>query len=265
MVQTAIVLQGGGALGAYEYGVLQALYEQRPGFRPTAVAGVSIGAITAAVLGGAAGDPIEALDTLWRRKLTVTGPMGLPGPVDRSLALLGNPGMYQLHAGLFAAPWLATSVYDTSPLRTTLAELVDPARLNAPDPQVIVGATNVGTGEMEFFDRDRPGGLTFEHVAASGSLPPSFPMTAIGKQAYWDGGRATRKSHVRSDDTDWRLIDEGVTRASVEWPVPALACVMGDRGVRSPGEKPKSFSFHPGMAGEGKTGRVNASESSYAS
>ena len=188
MVQTAIVLQGGGALGAYEYGVLQALYEQRPGFRPTAVAGVSIGAITAAVLGGAAGDPIEALDTLWRRKLTVTGPMGLPGPVDRSLALLGNPGMYQLHAGLFAAPWLATSLYDTSPLRTTLGELVDPARLNAPDPQVIVGATNVGTGEMEFFDRDRPGGLTFEHVAASGSLPPSFPMTAIGKQAYWDGG-----------------------------------------------------------------------------
>ena len=81
----------------------------------------------------------------------------------------------------------------------------------------------------------------------------------------WEGDRATRKSHAVSGDTDWRLIDEGVTRASVEWPVPALACVMGDRGVRSPGEKPKPFSFHPGMAGEGKTGRVNASESSYAS
>jgi NTE family protein len=66
-VQTAIVLQGGGALGAYEYGVLTALYESRPGFRPVAVAGISIGAITAAVLGGAAGDPIHALDTLWRR------------------------------------------------------------------------------------------------------------------------------------------------------------------------------------------------------
>ena len=188
MVETAIVLQGGGALGAYEYGVLRALHEQRPGFRPVAVAGVSIGAITAAVLGGAAGDPMAALDALWRRKLTVAGPMGLPGPVDRSLALLGNPGMYQLHAGLFAAPWSATSVYDTSPLRATLAELVDPARLNAPDPQVIVGATNVGNGEMEFFDHTCPGGLTFEHVAASGSLPPSFPMTTIGTQAYWDGG-----------------------------------------------------------------------------
>jgi predicted acylesterase/phospholipase RssA len=67
-VHTAIVLQGGGALGAYEYGVLKALYEQRPGFRPVAVAGISIGAITAAVLGGAAGDPIRALDTLWRRQ-----------------------------------------------------------------------------------------------------------------------------------------------------------------------------------------------------
>ena len=190
-VQTAIVLQGGGALGAYEYGVLRALYEQRPGFRPVAVAGVSIGAITAAVLGGARTDPIAALDALWRAKLTVTaptGPLGLPAQVDRSLALLGNPGMYQLRAGLFTAPWLLTSFYDTAPLRQTLAELVEPARLNADDPRVIVGATNVGTGEMEFFDRDRPGGLTFEHVAASGSLPPSFPMTDIDGAPYWDGG-----------------------------------------------------------------------------
>ena len=107
-VQTAIVLQGGGALGAYEYGVLRALYEQRPGFRPVAVAGVSIGAITAAVLGGARTDPISALDALWRAKLTVTaptGPLGLPAQVDRSLAMLGNPGMYQLRAGLFTTPW----------------------------------------------------------------------------------------------------------------------------------------------------------------
>jgi NTE family protein len=188
-VQTAIVLQGGGALGAYEFGVLRALYEQRPGFSPVAVAGVSIGAITAAVLGGAKGDPIVALDELWRRKLTVTAPaVGLPAAVDRSLALLGNPGMYQLQPGLFVAPWLETSIYDTAPLRATLAELVDPQRLNDDDPRVVVGATNIETGEMQFFDRDRPGGLTFEHVAASGSLPPSFPATAIDRAAYWDGG-----------------------------------------------------------------------------
>jgi NTE family protein len=106
-VQTAIVLQGGGALGAYEYGVLKALYESRPGFRPVAVAGISIGAITAAVLGGAAGDPIHALDTLWRRKLTVESPVPapwLPAPIDQALASFGNPGMYQLQAGLFTTP-----------------------------------------------------------------------------------------------------------------------------------------------------------------
>jgi NTE family protein len=187
-VQTAIVLQGGGALGAYEYGVLRALYEQRPGLSPVAVAGVSIGAITAAVLGGAKADPIAALDELWRRRLTVRAPVLLPPAVDRSLALFGNPGMYQPAAGLFTLPWLQTSFYDTAPLRATLAELVDPVRLNDAAPRVVVGATNVGSGEMEFFDRDRPGGLTFEHVAASGSLPPSFPMTEIDGQSYWDGG-----------------------------------------------------------------------------
>ncbi|MDT7579103.1 MAG: hypothetical protein QOK35_367 [Pseudonocardiales bacterium] len=177
------MLQGGGALGAYEYGVLRALYEQRPGFSPVAVAGVSIGAITAAVLGGAPGDPIDALDDLWRRRLALDAP-GFPSAVDRSLSLLGNPGMYRLRP----FPWLQTSIYDTAPLRATLADLVDVARLNGDAPRVVVGATDVGTGKMKFFDRDRPGGLTFEHVVASGSLPPSFPATEIDGQSYWDGG-----------------------------------------------------------------------------
>jgi len=190
-VQTAIVLQGGGALGAYEYGVLKALYEHRPDFQPVAVAGISIGAITAAVLGGAAGDPIDALDTLWRRKLTVTSPVPtpwLPAPLDRALATFGNPGMYQLQAGLFTTPWLLTSIYDTAPLRHTLAELVNPQQLDDDATRVIVGAINVATGVMEYFHSRQPGGLTFEHIAASGSLPPSFPMTPIGEHRYWDGG-----------------------------------------------------------------------------
>src|SRR5256885_11298673 len=94
-VQTAIVLQGGGALGAYEYGVLKALYEQRPGFTPVAVTGISIGAITAAVLGGAKADPMTALEELWHNRLTVAPrlpiPMGwLPAVVERSLAVYGN-------------------------------------------------------------------------------------------------------------------------------------------------------------------------------
>ena len=69
---------------------------------------------------------------------------------------------------------------------------------------------------------------------------------------HWEGDRATRKSHVRSGDTDWRLIDEGVTRSSVEWAVPALACVMGDRGVRSPGKKPKGPRSIRGLRARGR-------------
>jgi predicted acylesterase/phospholipase RssA len=99
---------------------------------------------------------------------------------------LGNPGMYQLQAGLFTMPWLLTSIYDTAPLRQTLAELVDPQRLDDDATRVIVGAINVATGVMEYFHSRQPGGLTFEHVAASGSLPPSFPMTPIGEHRYWD-------------------------------------------------------------------------------
>lgn len=73
-IHTAIVLQGGGALGAYECGVLKALYEQRPGFEPMAVSGISIGAVTAAVLGGARGNPVAELERLWREKFTVLPP-----------------------------------------------------------------------------------------------------------------------------------------------------------------------------------------------
>jgi NTE family protein len=190
-VHTAVVLQGGGALGAYEYGVLKALYEQRPGFRPVAVAGISIGAVTAAVLGGAKSDPISALDRLWRDKFTVSPPwpiVWLPRQIDQTLAALGNPGMYRLQAGLFTAPWTLTSIYDTAPLRQTLTELVDPAMLNDEETRVFVGATKIRRAEIEFFDSRRPGGLTFELVAASASLPPGFPMTEIEGEWYWDGG-----------------------------------------------------------------------------
>jgi predicted acylesterase/phospholipase RssA len=155
----------------------------------------SIGAITAAVVGGAKGDPIAALDRLWREKLTVSPAVGwLPEQIDRSLALLGNPGMYRLTAEAFTAPWAATSIYDTSPLRRTLAELVDPAKLDNGATRVVVGATKVHTGEMEFFDSHEPGGLTFEHVAASGSLPPSFPMTEI--EGDWYLGRRAVLQHA---------------------------------------------------------------------
>jgi len=98
----------GGVLGAYELGVLKAIYDQRTGFKPTVVAGISIGAVTAAVLGGARGEPIAALETLWREKLTVLPRVhGFPGvtipflprEVERSLVMWGNPGMYEVTLG----------------------------------------------------------------------------------------------------------------------------------------------------------------------
>jgi hypothetical protein len=113
------------------------------------VSGTSTGAITAAVLGGARGDPIRALERLWRQKLTVSAPFPgwWPAPAERSLALLGNPGMYRLRGELLYAPWASSSLYDTAPLRDTLAELVDVDTLNTGDIRVILGAVDVATGE----------------------------------------------------------------------------------------------------------------------
>ena len=195
-IRTAIVLQGGGALGAYEFGVLKAIYDQRPGFEPAAVAGISIGAVTAAVLGGARGEPIAALETLWRDKLTVLPrvpgfpamPMlFLPRDVERSLATFGNPGMYQLNPAMLIAPWACTSIYETGPLRRTLAELTDLHKLNHGGMRVIVGAIDVGTALIRYFDNAKHD-LSFDAVVASGSLPPGFPMTEIDGHWYWDGG-----------------------------------------------------------------------------
>ncbi len=197
---TAIILQGGGALGAYELGVLKALYETRPGFKPTIVTGISIGAITAAVLAGAKGDPIQALDRLWREKLTVLPTLPffpseyqrfvstfVPDKLEKHLSVWGNPGMYRPRLDYSYAPWRRTSIYDLAPLRQTLTEMVDLEKLNNGGIRVAVGATNVGTSEIKYFDNDKMR-LSFENVMASGSLPPGFPMTVVNGDYYWDGG-----------------------------------------------------------------------------
>lgn len=195
-VRTAIVLQGGGGLGAYEFGVLKALYAERPGFTPAVVSGTSIGAITAAVLAGAKHDPIAALDFLWRERFTVPPPAFAemtawwPPRLQRSLAFLGNPGMYRLRPEFLWAPWLPTSVYDTVPLRESLARLVDLDRLNDGRIRSIVGAMEIGTARSKFFDT-ADGPITFDEVVASGSLPPGFPMTRVDGTEYWDGGLFT--------------------------------------------------------------------------
>lgn len=195
--RTAIVLQGGGALGAYEFGVLKALYEKRPDFKPSVVTGISIGAITTAVLAGAKGGPIQTLDLLWREKLTVLPPLPpvfqsvyqhfIPPEFQQSLAVLGNPGMYRLRTEYLYAPLLCTSIYDLAPLRQTLTELVDLEKLNNGGTCVAVGAINIETSLIKYFD-NKEGRLSFDHVIASGSLPPGFPMMKIDENQYWDGG-----------------------------------------------------------------------------
>src|SRR5215469_7053297 len=139
--RTAIVFQGGGALGAYEYGVIKALYQERHEFEPAAVTGVSIGAINAALLIGAKHDPLTALEEVWSNRFTEVLPPVLEtllGPkasqnIEQCLGYFGNAGMYRLRQDHVLSPWHRTSVYDLQPLRETLRELIDTDKLNQSD------------------------------------------------------------------------------------------------------------------------------------
>ncbi|HMK90070.1 MAG TPA: patatin-like phospholipase family protein [Methylocystis sp.] len=194
---SALVLQGGGALGAYEYGAAEALYEQSD-FNPDLIAGVSIGAITAVLLARPAKGlkPIEALSRFWDR-VSVAGDL-FPPAFREYASLFGNPNFFTPRLDLLSiATW--TSIYDTAPLRRTLSELVDLDALTDPAaaPGLLVSATNVREGQIRYF-YSGDGGLRLDHIIASGSLPPSFPMTRIEDEKtgdeksdddwYWDGG-----------------------------------------------------------------------------
>lgn len=202
----ALVLQGGGALGAYQAGVVEALEAVQ--LRPDWVAGISIGALNAAII---AGNPperrVERLHAFWDRVTTGTtwlpeppAWLGLPG-VSRSgqsslaawrALVAGQPGFFRPRV---PPPFLLpnaspanASWYDTAPLRDTLLELVDFDRVNdARAMRVSVGAVNVRTGNFVYFDNTRQR-LAPEHFMASGALPPGFPAVEIDGEFYWDGG-----------------------------------------------------------------------------
>jgi predicted acylesterase/phospholipase RssA len=195
---TGLVLQGGGALGAFELGVVEWMLDNK--IVPDVVSGVSIGAINASVLAGSKGpDPAEELASLWAELTTLP----LPPPFDVAndrVSLFGNPGMYAPRLDyLNIMHW--TSLYETSPLRATLAkhvsfEKLGPQNFTRPPgeraPRLILTATNLVSGKLDRFDSQEMQ-LTPEHVAASGSLPPSFPMTTAPAPSgrpmpYWDGG-----------------------------------------------------------------------------
>ncbi|MGA2043164.1 MAG: patatin-like phospholipase family protein [Roseiarcus sp.] len=185
--RSALVLQGGGALGAYELGAARRLYAD-DGFAPDLIAGVSIGAITAVLLARPAAGltPLRALEKFWDQ-VTVSG-WFLPPPLRPYASVLGNPGFFAPRLDVIdLSNW--TSLYDVGPLRRTLASLVDLEALADPgaEPRLLVTATDVAAGEIAYFRSDAQP-LSLDHIVASGSLPPSFAMTEIGDRRYWDGG-----------------------------------------------------------------------------
>jgi NTE family protein len=189
--RTALVLQGGGALGAYELGAAKALFED-PDFAPELIAGVSIGAVTAALLGRPARGltPLEALESFWDQ---VKEPGLLFPPLLRQYgSFFGNPHFYEPRPDFLN--WLNwTYFYSVAPLRRTLADLIDFTSLADRDaaPELLVSATDLEDGQIRYF-HSREQGLTLDHIIASGSLPPAFPSTKIKEgskeRLYWDGG-----------------------------------------------------------------------------
>ncbi len=203
----ALVLQGGGALGSYQAGVHETLHAA--GHEPAWVAGISIGAINAALIAGNA--PAERTAKLREFWETITAPsahwLDLPSPWGDFLhrhagaagaLLFGQPGFFapvpawQMHA--------STSAYDTGPLRETLERLVDFDRINAGGTRLSVGAVSVRTGNMVWFD-SRHQKIGPEHIMASGALPPGFPAVEIEGELYWDGGLVSNTPlfHVLND------------------------------------------------------------------
>jgi predicted acylesterase/phospholipase RssA len=152
------------------------------------IAGVSIGAITAVLLARPAKGlkPLEALEQFWKL-VTVSGE-GFPPPFRSYASAFGNRHFFMPRTDFFNFPnW--TYIYDTGPLRQTLARLVDVAALadGTAKPGLLVSATDIAEGQIAYFDSAK-GGMSLDHILASGSLPPSFPMTEIGEHFYWDGG-----------------------------------------------------------------------------
>ena len=191
--KVGLVLQGGGALGSYQAGVYEALASSE--YLPDWVAGISIGAINAAIIAGnTLEDRLERLRSFWN---VSPSPSALGGSLAawqrRTSALtalmFGRPGFFvprPLQDWL--SPGKLISYYDTAALKGTLERLVDFDRINnANDVRLSVGAVNVRTGQFAYFDSAtttiRP-----EHIMASGALPPGFPPVEIDGEHYWDGG-----------------------------------------------------------------------------
>jgi NADPH-dependent 2,4-dienoyl-CoA reductase/sulfur reductase-like enzyme/predicted acylesterase/phospholipase RssA len=192
--QTVLILQGGGALGAFECGVVKAMEER--GIHPDIVAGVSIGAFNSAIIAGNPRNAEATLDSFWK-ELALNTPEIPNEEIRRLLSswcslIFGPPRFFRprwfvpaLFPNQLPLNW--TSFYDPSPVRGLLRKYVDFEKLKDSPIRLLVSAVNVETAELETFDsyRDK---ITPDHILASGSLPPAFPWMTIAGKHYWDGG-----------------------------------------------------------------------------
>jgi NTE family protein len=194
--QVVLVLQGGGALGSYQAGVYQALYEA--GIEPDWIIGTSIGAINASLIAGnAPQDRLPRLREFWKRmEQHPIWSFAFAGFNERlsywSTVANGIAGFFRpnplAHAGAdYPLGADKAGYYSTEPLEQTLNELVDFDRVNSSTPRLTVGAAHVRTSQMRYFD-SRNCELGVKHILASGALPPAFPAIRIDGELYWDGG-----------------------------------------------------------------------------
>jgi NTE family protein len=248
-----LVLQGGGALGSYQAGAYQALCHCD--FEPEWIAGISIGAINAAII---AGNPREKrvarLKEFWEM---VSAPVPW-NPVTKSdrgrslfnetsaalIATFGVPGFFTPR--LPPAPlWppgspQAQSYYDTAPLKKTLERLVDFDRINDLKTRLSVGAVSVTTGNFKYFDnfefRKQGKKIGPDHIMASGALPPGFPSVVIEGEHFWDGGIATNTplDYVLDEETDNDLLIFQVDLFSArgQLPVSLLEATEREKDIR---------------------------------
>ncbi len=210
----ALVLQGGGALGAYQGGVYQALAEAD--LHPDLVAGISIGAINAAIIAGNQPERrVQRLRSFWEQ--ISEPPLGIPtAPVKldefthrlvnetraMNIILLGAPNFFvpRVPSPILAAHGNPDSLsyYDPSPVRETLMQIVDFDLINNGPMRLCVGTVNIRSGNFLYFDTTTHR-IGLDCILASAALPPGFPAVEMGGEYYWDGGL------VSNTPLDWVL------------------------------------------------------------
>lgn len=240
---TILVLQGGGALGAYQAGVFESLSKVYR--NPSWVAGISIGAINAALIAGSApSERVARLREFWELVSSGWPTVRVPAlsrareavnEASASRALMfGVPGFFAPR--LPPAPFqpdgtlAAISYYDTAPLRETLERLVDFREINRGSVRLSVGAVNVRTGNFTYFDSTKQT-IDVRHIMASGALPPGFAPVEIDGDYYWDGGLVsnTPLQYVLDQDGRRRRVVFQVDLFPAQGPLPANLSEVAER------------------------------------